>query len=171
MGDERKPLSNNKPLILASALAKYVISYVNLNAKTQFKGITNLKLQKILYYIEGYYMARYGYSLYPALIEAWRFGPVLPSVYYEYAIFGAESIILSPAEEEEAIEAFDRNVIDDEKKELINSVIRQKMDMDVWQLVDATHKEEPWLQATDNGKQFGGIMTKRSIMLYFRAIG
>lgn len=158
---------NREPLIFANKLAKYVISYVYHYAEEQYKFITNLKLQKILYYIEGYYMANFGYSLYPALIEAWKFGPVLPSVYYEYSVFGADPITLSIAEMEDSIREFNLFVKDDNQRKFINCVIAEKMNTDVWELVKATHSEAPWLNATHNGTQFGMIISKRSMMQYF----
>lgn len=165
-------LNNEKSLIYASKLAKYVISYVFYNAEDQYKRITNLKLQKILYYIEGYFMAKYGYSLYPALIEAWRFGPVLPSVYYEYSIFGADPIVLSEEEMSKAEADFKSSIKDSKQRALINHVIDKKMNMDVWQLVEATHREAPWKDAIakQDGNESPVIITKRKMMEYFKSL-
>lgn len=151
-------------LIYASDLAKYVVAY----ARERNCDITNLKLQKILYYIEGYFLAEYGYSLYPALIEGWQFGPVLPSVYYEYSIYGADPIILTKKETTEGFNTFNTSITDSEQQRLINKVIRDKMNLDVWELCEATKAEMPWKKATSNGENLGEIITKRSIMLYFR---
>ncbi len=39
--------------------------------------ISNLKLQKLLYYAQGFHLALYDEPLFPEAIEAWTHGPVL----------------------------------------------------------------------------------------------
>jgi uncharacterized phage-associated protein len=46
--------------------------------------LTNLKINKLLYYAQGHYLARTGKPLFDAQIEAWGLGPVIPEVYHEY---------------------------------------------------------------------------------------
>ncbi|MFA0813614.1 Panacea domain-containing protein [Microbulbifer epialgicus] len=50
------------------------------------KGISvcNLKLQKLLYYIQGYHLACTGTPFFLDSIEAWRHGPVIGTVYHAY---------------------------------------------------------------------------------------
>ena len=43
--------------------------------------MTNMKLQKMLYYQQGFHLAYFGTPLFDKDIEAWMFGPVVPSVY------------------------------------------------------------------------------------------
>lgn len=50
--------------------------------------ISNLKLQKLLYLIQVEYIRIYGQPLFENKIEAWRYGPVVPSVYREFSKFG-----------------------------------------------------------------------------------
>lgn len=42
------------------------------------EGISNLKLQKLLYYAQGIYLAMEGKSLFPERIEAWTYGSGRP---------------------------------------------------------------------------------------------
>lgn len=46
--------------------------------------MTNLKLQKMLYYQQGFHLAYFGTPLFDDEIEAWMYGPVVPSVYNHY---------------------------------------------------------------------------------------
>jgi uncharacterized phage-associated protein len=47
--------------------------------------VSPLKLQKLLYYANGYYMAENdGQPLINEYFEAWDYGPVIPTVYYEF---------------------------------------------------------------------------------------
>lgn len=50
--------------------------------------MTNLRLQKLLFFAQGWHLARYGKPLFDAPIEAWRLGPVVPEVYRTYKKHG-----------------------------------------------------------------------------------
>ena len=67
----------NDERITALTLANYILK----KAQEQGISVTNSKLQKILYYVQGYYMARFNHPLFPDEIQAWKFGPVVPNVY------------------------------------------------------------------------------------------
>ena len=43
--------------------------------------MSNLKLQKMLYYEQGFHLAAFDTPLFDENIEAWMFGPVVPEVY------------------------------------------------------------------------------------------
>ena len=45
--------------------------------------ITPLKLQKILYYAHGYYLANYDKPLFQEDFQAWANGPVCPELFYK----------------------------------------------------------------------------------------
>ena len=64
-------------------LSKYIV------AKCIEDGlpISNLQLQKILYYIQKDFLKR-DEMAFPDDIEAWQFGPVVPNVYYYYCGYG-----------------------------------------------------------------------------------
>lgn len=55
-------------------------------------GITNLKLQKLLYYVQGFYIALEGRVLFDDEIEAWTHGPVVREMYQAYQMYGYDSI-------------------------------------------------------------------------------
>ncbi len=72
-------------MISALDLSSFIIQ----EAKKEGASITHLKLQKILYYVQGEYLAKYKEPLFPEEIEAWRYGPVVRAVYYKYVSNGA----------------------------------------------------------------------------------
>lgn len=74
--------------ITASVIAKVFINLF----KDEEEGITNLKLQKLLYFAQGYSFQRFSKPLFEDEIEAWEFGPVVSSVYGEYASYGRDPI-------------------------------------------------------------------------------
>ena len=54
--------------------------------------ITQMKLHKLLYYAQGWYLAVVGKPLLNETITAWKHGPVVPSLYYDLKKFGARPI-------------------------------------------------------------------------------
>ncbi len=50
--------------------------------------LTNMKLQKLLYYEQGFHLAYFNQPLFNEAIEAWQYGPVVPLVYEHYKSFG-----------------------------------------------------------------------------------
>ena len=46
--------------------------------------ISNMKLNKLLYFIYGYYYKETGELLFDETFEAWEHGPIVPSVYNKY---------------------------------------------------------------------------------------
>jgi uncharacterized phage-associated protein len=54
--------------------------------------ITPLKLQKLIYFAHGWHLALRDQPLIDEYIEAWDYGPVVPSVYHEFKEFGNRPI-------------------------------------------------------------------------------
>ena len=59
--------------------------------------MSNMKLQKMLYYQQGFHLAYYGTPLFDEEIEAWMYGPVVPCVYEHFKNYGRQGI--DPGEE------------------------------------------------------------------------
>ena len=64
--------------IQALKLADYVVNYCNKHNKK----ISNIVLQKYLYFIQGYYLAVFHKPLFGDKLEKWEYGPAVPYVYY-----------------------------------------------------------------------------------------
>ena len=77
----------------ASDIAKVLISRAE-HASGGEELMTNMKLQKMLYYQQGFHLAYFGTPLFDEEIEAWMYGPVVPSVYDEYKNYGKNGIHL-----------------------------------------------------------------------------
>ena len=71
-------------------VSRYVIDYSN---RKEY-GISNLKLQKVLYFIQAYFLTneKNGTPCFRERIEAWDFGPVVPEAYREYRQYGSCNI-------------------------------------------------------------------------------
>ncbi len=72
----------------ALSVARYTISY----CYRQNKPVSNLKLQKLLYYIWIEYYKSTKLPLFSDRICAWPLGPVIPEVYYEFCPFAGMPI-------------------------------------------------------------------------------
>lgn len=108
-------------------VAKYIVS----KCTTDGMPISNLQLQKILYYIQTEFL-KTSSALFYDEFEAWQFGPVVPEVYYQYCGFGAIPINMSYDIKLEQLGNRDLKIID--------SIVEKKRVKNPWELVDETHK-------------------------------
>ena len=56
-------------------------------ADAQSRPITPLKIQKLVYIAHGWHLAIYEEPLIVELVEAWKWGPVIPLLYHEFKNF------------------------------------------------------------------------------------
>lgn len=116
----------------AESVANYIIGY----ALKIGHPVSNLQLQKILYYIQIHFLRATGVSFFKDDIEAWLIGPVIPNVYYQYAAFGPAPITI-----------FNETDIDLEPKEQeeLNQIIRDKVVLSPWDMLrDIQQEGNPW---------------------------
>jgi uncharacterized phage-associated protein len=66
---------------MAETTARRVAEYILFTAHERSIEMTNLKLQKLLYYCQAWYLAFLGKPLFGERIEAWIHGPVVPPVF------------------------------------------------------------------------------------------
>jgi uncharacterized phage-associated protein len=62
----------------------YIVNNILDKGMAEGIDITPMKLQKLLYLIYRAYLKKFGKPLFSERFEAWRFGPVLDSVYHEF---------------------------------------------------------------------------------------
>lgn len=117
----------------AEKIALYIIS--------SGKEITNLLLQKILYYVKAISGIFEGESIILEPCEAWKFGPVFPSVYEKYREFGKQEIELNVSKE------YVNELLSESEKQIIDYVMNTFGIYNAWFLKDLTHLEEPWIAA------------------------
>lgn len=122
----------------ALEIAKYVIE----EALTKGFPVSNLKLQKMLYFIQGVMLIEYEERAFDEKIEAWQYGPVVPDVYFAYSSYGASPILLRYPD-------IDLNV---RVQVAANVVIDSFLKKSAFALVNETHKEgSPWDKAYHSG--------------------
>lgn len=108
----------------AMDIAKYIID----KCTADKHPISNLQLQKILYYVQKSFL-EHDIVAFDDDFEAWQFGPVVPEVYYRYCGFGSTGIRMK----------YDTN-INKNYSVVINPIVEKKRQLDPWYMVEDTHK-------------------------------
>lgn len=140
-------------------ISKYIINYSN----EHFGGISNLRLQKLLYFVQVEFIKETGQAAFNEEIEAWSFGPVVPEIYRKYKVFGREDISLAIFNEDDV-----SNKIKNDDKIIINNVLDKASNKPTAELVRISHIQKPWQDAYAYAKLMGvGIISKESIREYF----
>lgn len=138
------------PPYSASTIAKWFLAWASFEDEG---ALSNLKLQKLLYYAKGHYMAAHGGTpLFSDPMQAWSHGPVVPNVYREYRDFKGSAITFD--------QEFDFGQIDDETNSYLERVWQTFGSMSAWKLREMTHHEDPWMDAFRDGEQFIPISDK-----------
>ncbi|WP_026424525.1 Panacea domain-containing protein [Actinokineospora inagensis] len=96
-----------------------------------------MKLQKLLYYTQGWHLGGTGEPLFPDAIEAWTAGPVVPAVYRRHE--GTREVGCWPEGDGGRLTAEDAKLVD--------TVVGRYGKFDRHQLSAMTHEEEPWRAA------------------------
>lgn len=102
--------------------------------------ISNLKLQKLVYYAQGFHLALYDRPLFPEAIAAWTHGPVVPEL-YEYYQKSGNGAIPCPTE-------IDFTRYDEETRSLLDEVYSVFGQFSAWKLRNLTQAEYPWQAAS-----------------------
>lgn len=123
----------------AMGLAHYIVNKCTIDGYP----VSNLQLQKIMYFLQSIFCMVNGRLLFEERFEAWPYGPVLPSVYREYSAYGGRRI------------AMKYEVLEDYKEDLKSyldggiEVLRTKSP---WDLVKTSHApNSPWAETYREG--------------------
>ena len=122
----------------AEDVARYLIFLASQeNQEKEIDGITNLKLQKILYFAQAYYLAKLGKPLFAEKLEAWEYGPVVPEVYRKFKRKGSKPIVIKE----------DESKLSGDDKEVLQKVWDSFGGYSASRLVDIVHAHTPWKEA------------------------
>ncbi|MEF2548992.1 Panacea domain-containing protein [Aurantimonas sp. E1-2-R+4] len=117
--------------------------------------ITNLALQKLLYFAHGIYLTKTKKPLVSGYFEAWQHGPVHPSVYRAFKHGGSAPIATRAVKQDpltgrtqDLPTPDDIAVID-----IVSDVMRFYGPMSTGRLVDLSHaKDAPWSAVVDKAR-------------------
>ncbi|MBL4559673.1 MAG: SocA family protein [Labilibaculum sp.] len=120
--------------------------------------ISNLKLQKLLYYMQGFHIAIFGKPLFSENVEAWQYGPVVREMYDHFKNFGAGSITLNEDDPVAKLNA--------EEEELFTEVFLEYNQFSAIKLMNMTHEEHPWRKTFNENPQ--GVISVELLNGYFK---
>lgn len=156
-------------------ISRYIINYCH--SKKYY--IHNLKLQKLLYFVQAYFLMKVGTPCFYQDIEAWVCGPIVPESYNEFKCFAeclipeAKTYFVYPNGTRDFIDRFkaekvdfDDEIILKEDKVLINLVVDELADFSMTFLNEKAMNQLPYNQAYDNCPY--SIIDKRTIKEYFQ---
>ena len=153
-------------MVPALFVANYIIEYSN----NMGDEMNNLKLQKLLYFINARFLVEENRSLFEENFEKWKFGPVIPSVYHEYKSCGAfgissENIVREFYEiqfnndnefMEVSTKEYDPKEICSCDRKKIGETIDKLKSYGPFELVELTHSQSIWSrdrEKIDNGER------------------
>lgn len=126
------------------AVAQYILDY----RKKKGDAVTPMQLIKLVYIAHGLMLGKFGRPLIDETVEAWQYGPVVPSVYHavkKYRSAPVQSVDCAP----------DYDFTETERS-VMDSVAETYGKYDGVVLSSATHKAgTPWSQTWD---RFGASM-------------
>jgi uncharacterized phage-associated protein len=150
-------------------------------ARESKRPLSPLKLQKLVYFAHGWYLALVGKPLINEPVQAWKFGPVIPSLYHAFKHYEKESVTNSlPGEDVWSPLVLGGPVnqysVDDGPDEGENEVAKQIIKR-VWevygrfsavQLSNLTHApDSPWSNTPDKDKRRSVEIDQDLIRAYF----
>lgn len=121
--------------------------------------MSNLKLQKLVYYAQGFHLAMTDSPLFEEPIEAWEHGPVCVPLYQKYKQYGSDAI---PIPGEDAYDIFSAAVL-----EILDMTHKYYGQFSAWKLRNLTHADTPWIHAHRNGR---AVITWDAMKSYFKTL-
>lgn len=150
------------------AVANYIIDRCDQNGRT----ISNLSLQKLVFFCHVWTLVKLRKPLVNEQFEAWPYGPVLPYVYRSFSKFGEARITgkalafdRTTGQQIEAVASFDHETL-----EVITSVVDSYGKLSASQLVELSHiGDGPWFNIRNHaGKVNPGMRIQNdSIIEYY----
>lgn len=114
--------------------------------------ISKLKLQKLLYYAQGFHLALVGKPLFADKIYAWEHGPVVLNVYHHYKAH--DKVLPTPKSAPR---------IDQKTKGILDEIYGVYGQFSAWKLRNMTHAEPPW-----KDKEQSKVITHKALLEYFK---
>ena len=137
--------------------AAHIANFILDNAKKDnVTDVSILKLLKLVYIFFGWFSVAKNADLFTDRIEAWRYGPVVPSLYYELRKYGKKPIegratLYDPFGNEEPKTPTEEDITDKEVLGILKTIWNAYKHAAAEHLIDLTHKKgTPWWDTFDD---------------------
>ena len=146
-----------------------IANFVLDNADREAIGISNLGLNKIIYFLHVAFLHRFQKPLVSAKIEAWDYGPVFREVYHQFKECGRERIT-KRASKIDVLSGNYRTVdylLDEGDEHFLKEQCLLLLRIPAGKLVDLSHTEDgAWHQARyQNGRVNPGVEITNDLIL------
>jgi uncharacterized phage-associated protein len=125
---------------MAITTANHIANYFIWLANETGSFLSNLKLQKLVYYAQAWYLALHDQPLFDEDFEAWIHGPVIPTLYQEYKKFSWKPIL----------KEVEKPNFSPEVNDFLQELTEVYFGCDAFELEQMTHREDPWIDARGN---------------------
>ncbi|MGK7872992.1 MAG: Panacea domain-containing protein [Xenococcaceae cyanobacterium] len=145
--------------ITANSIADYIIHFYHQHGDL----ITNLKLQKLVYYAQAWYLALYDKSLFSEDFQAWISGPVQPQLYERFKKYKWNPIS-EDAGEIELLQQIEDHLIE---------VIEVYGKYEAYYLERMTQEETPWLKARGgipSDRESTAVISKQEMQAFYKTL-
>lgn len=144
----------------AAKVADAIISFCNKHGDL----VTNLRLQKLLYYTQAWYLAlpEFDRPLFDDRFEAWVHGPAQPATYGDFKCFGYQAINRAPTKVDVSLTIAKH----------VENVMQAYGPFSAFQLEQLTHSEAPWLEARTGlapDEPSHNVINTETMKRYYRA--
>ena len=163
----------------AFAIANYFLDLV----ESKGENLTPLKIQKLVFFAHGWYLALYDRPLVSERVEAWKWGPVISNLYHELKYFGRQPIIgrltsvgfvLPGSVLEDRFETSMVDKKDEQVKGFLDNIWETHGKYSGVQLSNVLHdKGSPWYQVwyeMENRGQHGAVIDTKIIRDYYHKL-
>ena len=130
--------------------------------------ITNLKLQKLVYYAQAWFLALYEEPLFNDEFQAWVHGPVNTNLYHRFKDARWQPINCDPFYSPDSEPNLPQKV-----KAHLDEIIDVFFDYSAHTLERMTHNEDPWINARQGLPQSvasNNIISKSDMMNYYKSL-
>lgn len=129
-------------------VANYVLAYYADNGSYELcSSISNLKLQKVLYFLQANHLCTVGEVLFSGELKAVNFGVLVKEVWDEYKMYGGASILF----QRRYIEEYESRILN-EDKQIINEMLEELRPYSSDYLRKIITNQTPWKNAYYDNK-------------------
>jgi uncharacterized phage-associated protein len=147
-------------VLSAKDVAEWFIHWAS--SEEDSSDLTNMKLQKVLYYAQGHHLGKYGTPLFADQIEAWSHGPVVRSVYGVYKDAGSNPVESKRPE-------FDWDDFTAQHNDFLSAVWNSYGGFTAARLRNMSHAEPPWKEVFREEEPFK-VIPAENIQKYFSTL-
>lgn len=120
--------------------------FIEISKKNEDFDMTNMKLNKLLYFAKGIHLARTGKLLFEQSVQAWQHGPVIPCIYFKYNECGYNPIL--------SVDDYSYDTFSSEELNTLIDVMREYGKYSAGTLRNMTHKPDtPWTSSYVEGEK------------------